>query len=311
MNRIKLIILMSFIVVGLISCSVKKTDIFKGESSDSANAPNKEQYIDILKESVGEVNKKTRDVKEQLETVKEQLETVKEQLTVIKTQKYTPAVLKNPDSEILIAEIKKNSIDSSKELDNDYNRIKNQPNITANQLLLEISKFFDSANTKMEILIKDMNRQRERKDPTTYILNQLEDIDKLKENQKTIARYLLHVFDKVYFSSAFDENDEPDDKVKNFEKIMKNFGQRDDSVVIPDESNKTDKNKTDETDDDRTKVKETYYTIRTGDTLGNISTEFYGTARFFNCIYIANENTLPSPNRIIAGATIIIPPHCK
>ncbi|MDQ3635043.1 MAG: LysM peptidoglycan-binding domain-containing protein [Acidobacteriota bacterium] len=49
------------------------------------------------------------------------------------------------------------------------------------------------------------------------------------------------------------------------------------------------------------------YVVRPGDTLGKISSRFYGTSRRYMDIYNANRNMLSSPNSVAVGQTLIIP----
>jgi len=50
------------------------------------------------------------------------------------------------------------------------------------------------------------------------------------------------------------------------------------------------------------------YIVEKGDTLGEISFKMYGTSKKWRLIYEANRNTLKSPNRIVVGQKLMIPP---
>lgn len=49
------------------------------------------------------------------------------------------------------------------------------------------------------------------------------------------------------------------------------------------------------------------YVIKPADTLGRISTRFYGTANLTKCIQDANAAVIPDPNRLQVGRSIVIP----
>ncbi len=49
------------------------------------------------------------------------------------------------------------------------------------------------------------------------------------------------------------------------------------------------------------------YVVQPGDTLGKISSKFYGTSRRYNDIYNANRNVMSSPSQLEVGQELIIP----
>lgn len=49
------------------------------------------------------------------------------------------------------------------------------------------------------------------------------------------------------------------------------------------------------------------YVIKSGDTLGRISTRFYGTANLNKCIQDANTTVITDPNKLQVGKSIVIP----
>lgn len=49
------------------------------------------------------------------------------------------------------------------------------------------------------------------------------------------------------------------------------------------------------------------YTIEKGDTLSHIAKRFYGKAKFWRQIHEANSETIPDPDRIFPGQTIVLP----
>ncbi len=52
---------------------------------------------------------------------------------------------------------------------------------------------------------------------------------------------------------------------------------------------------------------ESYYEIKSGDTLSKISKEFYGNANLYNKIFEANKEVIKDPNLIYPGQKIRIP----
>ncbi len=54
-------------------------------------------------------------------------------------------------------------------------------------------------------------------------------------------------------------------------------------------------------------VKEEFYTIKSGDTLGAIAREFYGNASAYMRIFEANTDIISDPNKIYPGQKIRIP----
>ena len=53
---------------------------------------------------------------------------------------------------------------------------------------------------------------------------------------------------------------------------------------------------------------DTPYTVKKGDTLGEISSKLYGTSREWKRIYEANRDTLKNPNTLRVGQVLRIPP---
>ncbi|HEU4866223.1 MAG TPA: LysM peptidoglycan-binding domain-containing protein [Actinomycetota bacterium] len=49
------------------------------------------------------------------------------------------------------------------------------------------------------------------------------------------------------------------------------------------------------------------YVIKSGDTLGRISTRFYGTANLTKCIQDANASVITDPSKLQVGKSIVIP----
>ena len=49
------------------------------------------------------------------------------------------------------------------------------------------------------------------------------------------------------------------------------------------------------------------HTVKKGETLGKIATEYYGSSSQWVKIYNANKDTVPDPNRVRPGQTLIIP----
>lgn len=52
----------------------------------------------------------------------------------------------------------------------------------------------------------------------------------------------------------------------------------------------------------------TFYTVKSGDTLGKIAAEHYGSAGKYTVIFEANRPMLSDPNKIYAGQSLRIPP---
>ena len=53
----------------------------------------------------------------------------------------------------------------------------------------------------------------------------------------------------------------------------------------------------------------TFYTVKSGDTLGKIAQEFYGKASDYMLIFEANQPMLKDPDKIYPGQSLRIPPH--
>lgn len=49
------------------------------------------------------------------------------------------------------------------------------------------------------------------------------------------------------------------------------------------------------------------HVVQKGDTLSSISAKYYGSARQWHKIVVANSDNLPNPNRLIPGSKLIIP----
>lgn len=52
----------------------------------------------------------------------------------------------------------------------------------------------------------------------------------------------------------------------------------------------------------------TFYTVKSGDTLGKIAQKFYGAAGKYTVIFTANQPMLSDPNKIYPGQKLRIPP---
>jgi nucleoid-associated protein YgaU len=52
----------------------------------------------------------------------------------------------------------------------------------------------------------------------------------------------------------------------------------------------------------------TFYTVKSGDTLGKIAAQFYGNANKYPVIFEANKPMLSDPNKIYPGQSLRIPP---
>ena len=56
-------------------------------------------------------------------------------------------------------------------------------------------------------------------------------------------------------------------------------------------------------DEIRTRI----HIVQKGDTLSSISAKYYGSARLWRKIVLANRNNLPDPNRLTPGSKLLIP----
>jgi nucleoid-associated protein YgaU len=52
----------------------------------------------------------------------------------------------------------------------------------------------------------------------------------------------------------------------------------------------------------------TFYTVKSGDTLGKIAQQHYGAASKYTVIFEANQPMLKDPDRIYPGQTLRLPP---
>ncbi|MEZ5570944.1 MAG: peptidoglycan-binding protein LysM [Halioglobus sp.] len=59
---------------------------------------------------------------------------------------------------------------------------------------------------------------------------------------------------------------------------------------------------------DPSQAESTFYTVKSGDTLGKIAAEFYGSASKYPVIFEANKPMLSDPNKIYPGQSLRIPP---
>jgi nucleoid-associated protein YgaU len=59
---------------------------------------------------------------------------------------------------------------------------------------------------------------------------------------------------------------------------------------------------------EKTQSQSTFYTVKSGDTLGKIAAQFYGNANKYPVIFEANKPMLSDPNKIYPGQSLRIPP---
>ena len=62
------------------------------------------------------------------------------------------------------------------------------------------------------------------------------------------------------------------------------------------------------TSDSQPQGESTFYTVKSGDTLGKIAAEFYGSASKYPAIFEANKPMLSDPDKIYPGQSLRIPP---
>jgi 5'-nucleotidase / UDP-sugar diphosphatase len=83
------------------------------------------------------------------------------------------------------------------------------------------------------------------------------------------------------------------------------------SVVITKEENQVSSNETPTTNNEQrtmnTEPSQKIHIVQKGDTLSSISAKYYGSARQWRKILLANRNNLPDPNRLTPCVKLIIP----